>query len=173
MPDGGGLLVAQKSGDLALFRWEGAPRGRVTATQVLARTSPASSNAPNDRAFALAISRDGRRALSAFNDVVYRWDLDARVELGASEPSTRFARVLTVGFDRADVPRALLAVPARDDERGDGTAVVLWSAGATAEVAWSPSTTYRYEARALILPDGARFVLVHDDGVARVHPLAP
>jgi hypothetical protein len=29
------------------------------------------------------------------------------------------------------------------------------------------------EARALILPDGARFVLVHDDGVARVHPLAP
>lgn len=173
LPDGGGLLVAQKSGDLALFLWESAPRGRVTATHVLAHASPASSNGPNDRAFALAISRDGRRALSAFNDVVYQWDLDARVERGASEPSTRFARVLTVGFDRADVPRALLAVPARDDERGEGTAVLLWSAGATAEVAWSPSSTYRYEARALILPDGARFVLVHDDGVARVHPLAP
>lgn len=173
LPGGDGLLVAQKSGDLALFRWDDAPRGRVAATQVLTRRSPASSNAPNDKTSALAVSRDGRRALSGFNDVVYRWDLDAHVELGASEPSTRFTRVLAVGFDRADAPRALLAMPTCDDERGEGTVIVVWSAGATVEVVWSPSRFYLYEARALILPDGARFVLVHDDGVARVHPLAP
>jgi hypothetical protein len=173
LPGGHGILVAQKSGELALFRWEGAPRGRIAAARVLTRTSPASSNAPNDKASALAVSRDGRRALSGFNDVVSHWDLDAHIELGASEPSTRFTRVLAVGFDRADVPRALLAMPTRDDERGEGTVILLWSAGATAEVVWSPSRFYLYEARALMLPDGARFVLVHDDGVGRVHPLAP
>jgi len=168
--DGCGAVVAEKSGLLRLYAWEGDPSGTIAAARTLTPRTEATPNAPNDAAHHLALSGDGRRALSGYNDVVRVWDLDAGADVLASATSTRFAKVLAVRFDARDRPQALFAAPSVGSDGAKGTAVTLWTEEAVTEVVWSPSELFLYRAKAVFLA-GDRFALTGDDGVVRVHPV--
>jgi len=169
--DGRGAVVTEKDGSLRLYGWEGDPVGTIAARRTLTPTTAATPNAPNGAAHHLALSRDGRRALSGYNDVVRLWDLDAGADVLASATSTRFAKVLAVRFDARDRPQALLAAPSAGDGGAKGTAVTLWSLDGVVTVVWSPSELFLYRVKAVFLA-GDRFALTDDDGVVRVHAVA-
>lgn len=169
--EGHGAVVAEKSGALRVYAWEGDPAGAIAARRTLTPTTAATPNAPNDTAHHLALSRDGRRALSGYNDVVRLWDLDAGADVLASTTSTRFAKVLAVRFDAGDQPQALIAAPSEGEGGAKGCAVTLWALDGAATVVWSPSELFLYRAKAVFL-EGDRFALTGDDGVVRVHAVA-